>query len=39
VDLVEFYWICKACDGDPEAVAGELIREFKKIERREKRRR
>jgi transcriptional regulator with XRE-family HTH domain len=39
VDLVEFFWICKACDASPEAVAGDLIREFRKIERREKRRR
>ena len=34
VDLVEFYWICKACDQDPEEVMRRLVRAFKRKERR-----
>ena len=39
VDVVEFYWICTACGGDPGEVAGELMGEFRRLEGRRKRRR
>jgi len=29
LDVVEFYWICKACKADPEAVARRLMRKLK----------
>lgn len=29
VDLVEFCWICRACDHDPAIVAAELIGQFR----------
>jgi transcriptional regulator with XRE-family HTH domain len=28
VDLVEFCWICEACDADPGRVVAELLRSF-----------
>ena len=31
VDLVEFFWICRACDADPEKEAARLIRRWKKL--------
>jgi len=32
LDIVEFYWVCKACDADPEKEARALMRQLKKIE-------
>ncbi len=32
LDVVEFYWLCKACGGDPEKKAAELMRRLAKIE-------
>lgn len=32
VDLIEFYWICKACGADPETETNRLIREFSRCE-------
>lgn len=34
VDLVEFYWICRACGMDPAAVAQHVMREFQEAEGR-----
>ncbi len=31
VDLVEFFWICRACDADPEKEAASLIRRWKRL--------
>jgi transcriptional regulator with XRE-family HTH domain len=33
VDLVEFYWICRACGQDPEKAARGLMKEFGRSER------
>lgn len=30
-DLVEFYWICKACGVSPEKAASQLLRSFDKL--------
>ena len=32
LDLVEFYWLCKACDADPETVARKLMRQLEAIQ-------
>ena len=32
LDLVEFYWLCKACDADPATVAQKLMRKLEKIQ-------
>ena len=32
LDVVEFYWVCKACSINPETAASELMRKFKGIE-------
>lgn len=32
LDLVEFYWLCRACRADPKKAALRLLREFEKIE-------
>ena len=32
LDLVEFYWVCKACNANPEKVAQKLMRKLKEIE-------
>jgi transcriptional regulator with XRE-family HTH domain len=32
LDLVEFYWLCKACDADPETVARKLMRQLEEIQ-------
>ena len=32
LDVVEFYWLCKACGADPEKTATELMRRLAKIE-------
>ncbi len=31
VDLVEFFWICRACDADPEKEVASLIRRWKRL--------
>lgn len=28
IDIVEFYWICKACGANPEAEAKKIMRVF-----------
>lgn len=32
LDVVEFYWICKACGANPETAARSLMRRLGKIE-------
>lgn len=32
LDVVEFYWICKACNANPEAVARRLMRKLKEVQ-------
>jgi transcriptional regulator with XRE-family HTH domain len=32
LDLVEFYWLCKACNADPADLAKRLLRKFEEIE-------
>ena len=32
LDVVEFYWICKACGVNPEAVARKLMRKLQEIQ-------
>ena len=32
VDIAEFYWICKACDANPEAEIKKLIQVFTKLD-------
>lgn len=32
LDVVEFYWLCKACGAKPETVASKLMRRFEKNE-------
>ena len=39
VDIVEFFWICRACGQDPAKVTVELMREFAKLDSGKKRRR
>ena len=36
LDLVEFYWFCKACEADPANVAQQLMRKLDKIQTSEK---
>jgi len=36
VDLVEFYWICMACDRSPSAMAMKLMRQFRRLPRNKK---
>jgi transcriptional regulator with XRE-family HTH domain len=33
LDVVEFYWVCAACEADPAGTCGDVMREFKAIER------
>jgi hypothetical protein len=33
VDIAEFYWICKACDVNPEAEIKKLIKAFVGLEK------
>jgi transcriptional regulator with XRE-family HTH domain len=35
VDLLEFYWLCLACEADPEAEAASIMRDFKSLDRPE----
>ncbi len=37
LDVVEFYWVCKACGANPKTVATELMAEFRRLDRRSKR--
>ena len=32
LDVVEFYWFCKACGAKPEEVAGNLFRRFEEVD-------
>jgi len=32
LDVVEFYWVCLACEHDPKSVYNELIKEFAKLD-------
>lgn len=32
LDVVEFYWICKACGANPEAAARQLMRKLEEVE-------
>jgi transcriptional regulator with XRE-family HTH domain len=32
LDVVEFYWVCLACDKDPKSVYDELLKEFAKLD-------
>src|SRR5437016_855718 len=32
LDLVEFYWICKACGAKPETVASRLMRKLEEMQ-------
>ena len=32
LDVVEFYWVCHACDQDPKAIYDELLKEFAKLD-------
>jgi len=32
LDLVEFYWLCKACDADPGTAAKKLMRRLEEIQ-------
>lgn len=34
LDLVEFYWICRACGADPRKEAAEIMRGFGRQERK-----
>ena len=31
LDLVELFWLCKACDMNPEKVTRELLRKFEEL--------
>lgn len=31
LDVVEFFWICKACDANPEAEARKLMRKLDEV--------
>ena len=33
LDVVEFYWVCRACDQDPKSIYDELLKEFAKLDR------
>lgn len=32
LDVIEFFWICKACGANPEKAAGQLMRKLEEIE-------
>lgn len=32
LDVVEFFWICKACGANPESVARKLMRKLEEIQ-------
>ena len=32
LDVVEFYWVCHACDQDPKSIYDELLKEFAKLD-------
>jgi transcriptional regulator with XRE-family HTH domain len=31
IDILEFFWYCRACGADPEKEAARLMRELKKV--------
>ncbi len=31
LDVVEFFWLCKACDANPEKIAVQLMHEFEAL--------
>lgn len=33
IDIVEFYWICKACEANPETEAKKIMRAFADLDR------
>jgi transcriptional regulator with XRE-family HTH domain len=33
IDMVEFYWICRACDALPEKEAAKIMRAFAKLDK------
>ena len=37
LDLVEFFWVCQACERNAADVASDIMRRFAKLERRRKR--
>lgn len=37
LDLVEFFWLCEACGQDPEDAAVELMRAFRREDRKRRR--
>ena len=32
LDVVEFYWLCRACDQDPKSIYDELLKKFAKLD-------
>lgn len=32
LDVVEFYWVCLACDQNPKSIYDELLKEFAKLD-------
>lgn len=36
LDVVEFFWICRACGANPEVAARQLMRELQKLESSDK---
>ncbi len=32
LDIVEFYWLCRACDQDPKVIYDELLKKFGKLD-------
>jgi transcriptional regulator with XRE-family HTH domain len=37
LDVIEFYWICRACQVSPEKAAGEVMRECAKLDKAKRR--
>lgn len=33
IDMVEFYWICRACGATPEKEAAKIMRAFAKLDK------
>ena len=33
LDVVEFYWVCRACGADPEVMAAGIMRDLKQCDR------
>ena len=34
LDVLEFYWVCKACGVNPNKAADEVMRQFKRVDRK-----